>query len=207
VRQGCGRKAECVHRVVGCLSCHAPLASVAGGIYHVTARGNRQQVTYVDDRDRLLFLELFERVAERRHWETYAYCLMPNHYHLVVMTPEPNLSRGIQLVNSAYAQRFNKRYGLTGHLFQGRFHSVLVASHRHLLELSRYLAQNPVRAGLCAQPSDWPWSSCRSLLGAARGPNFLVAERVLEHFGTDPVRAQKAFHRFVHEPVPKRPGS
>jgi putative transposase len=175
-------------------------------MYHVTSRGNRRQVTYVDDRDHRLFLTLLEVVAERFRWETYAYCLMPNHYHLVVMTPEPNLSRGIQLVNGVYAQRFNRRHGQSGHLFQGRFHSVLVMDDRHLLELSRYLAQNPVRAGLCTRPSEWPWSSCRSLLGVARAPGFLLVDRVLEHFGTDPDRARRAFHRFVHDQVPKRPG-
>ena len=180
-------------------------ALVPGGIYHVTARGNRRQGTYLDDQDHRLFLALFESVTRRLRWETYAYCLMPNHYHLVLMTPEPDLSQGIQLVNGVYAQWFNRRHGFSGHLFQGRFHSVFVTSDYHLLELSRYLAQNPVRAGLCGSPSDWPWSSCRAVLGLARAPGFLVVERVLEHFGTDPDRARRAFHNFVHDPVRTRP--
>jgi REP element-mobilizing transposase RayT len=174
-----------------------------GGIYHVTARGNRRQAIFADDRDRRTFLEQLGFVADTHGWEGYSYCLMPNHIHLVVMTPEPDLSVGIQRLNGTYAQLFNRRHGFDGHLFQGRFHSVEVAADGHLLELSRYLAQNPVRAGLCAGPADWPWSSCRAVLGLSRPLDFLRVERVLGHFGPDRDRARRAFHTFVHELVPK----
>jgi putative transposase len=132
---------------------------VAGGTYHVTARGNRRQPIFHDESDRQLFLALFKRVAERRAWHTLAYCLMTNHFHLVIETPVANLSLGMHRLNFTYAQYFNARHSVDGHLFDGRFHSVLVESESQLLELLRYVAFNPVRAGLCARPSEWRWSS------------------------------------------------
>lgn len=176
-----------------------PRPQFAGAIYHVTARGNRRQEIFTDDRDRLRFLGLLDQVASRHGWVGHAYCLMPNHFHLVVETPRPTLSAGLQWLNGSYAQWFNWRHQKDGHLFQGRFHSVLVTTDAHLLELSRYTVQNPVRARLCASPIDWPWSSCRASLGLSRPSRFLSVGRVLGHFGPDPVRARKAFHSFVHD--------
>ena len=170
---------------------------IAGGIYHVTARGNRRQEIFTDDRDRIRFLALLDQVAVRFGWSGHAYCLMPNHFHLVVETPGPTLSAGLQRLNGSYAQWFNWRHQKDGHLFQGRFHSVVVETDSHLLELSRYTVQNPVRARLCPSPIDWPWSSCRAILGLARPADFLVIGRVLSHFGPDLERARRAFHIFV----------
>jgi putative transposase len=177
----------------------APRLQIAGGIYHVTARGNRRQEIFTDDGDRIRFLALLDDVACRLDWSGHAYCLMPNHFHLVVETPGPTLSAGLQRLNGSYAQWFNLRHRKEGHLFQGRFHSILVETDAHLLELSRYTVRNPVRARLCATPIDWPWSSCRAMLGLARPTNFLTVSRVLGHFGPDPHRARRAFHRFVNE--------
>lgn len=176
-----------------------PRLQLAGGIYHVTSRGNRRQEIFTDDRDRLRFLVLLDQVANRVGWVGHAYCLMPNHFHLVVETPSPTLSAGLQWLNGSYAQWFNWRHRKDGHLFQGRFHSVLVETDPHLLELSRYTVQNPVRARLCASPIDWPWSSCRAMLGLAPPADFLAVRRVLGHFGTDLDRARRAFHTFVHD--------
>jgi putative transposase len=124
---------------------------------------------------------------------------MPNHYHLVVETANGDLSIGMHRLNSGYAHRFNDCHGLSGHLFQGRFHSVLVESDWHLLELSRYLALNPVRAGLCKSPLEWPWSSYAAVAGAASPPSFLAAERLLAHFGADRDWARRTLRWFVRD--------
>jgi REP element-mobilizing transposase RayT len=184
----------------------APRLQIEGGVYHVTARGNRRQTIFTDDRDRMRFLALLNEVAGRLDWSGHAYCLMPNHFHLLVETPGRTLSRGLQRLNGSYAQWFNWRHGLSGHLFQGRFHSVLVETDAHLLELSRYAVQNPVRARLCDSPADWPWSSCRAMLGLARPADFLAVDRVLAHFGHDAGRARRAFHSFVHDTGPNGRG-
>lgn len=176
-----------------------PRIQVAGGIYHVTARGNRKQPIFLDERDRQQFLTILGLVISRRRWRCHAYCLMPNHFHVVVETPDPDLSDGMRALNGAYAQWFNRRHGLSGHLFQGRFHAVLVETDWHLLELSRYVVLNPVRANLCRDAGAWRWSSYRASVGAGRRPAFLTTDWVLEHFGQAPEQARAAFRRFVQE--------
>jgi putative transposase len=183
-----------------------PRLNFPGGIHHVTARGNRRQAVFADARDYATFLALLGEVVARFTWHCHAYCLMGNHYHLVIQTPEANLSRGMQLLNSSYAQWFNRRHELDGHVFQGRFHAVVVESDWHLLELSRYLALNPVRGGLAAEPAGWPWSSYSALLRGS-GPAFLKVSRVLEHFGADPERARRAFHTFIAAGLERSSGS
>jgi putative transposase len=143
------------------------------------------------------FLNLFGGVAGQVGWRCHAYCLMPNHYHLVVETPEANLSAGMHRLNGGYARWFNRRYNLNGHLFQQRFHAVLVESDWHLLELSRYLALNPVRAGLCRTPAAWPWSSYRLVTEPVPSPAFFARGKVLGYFGCDPERARETFKVFV----------
>jgi putative transposase len=174
-----------------------PRVQVAGGIFHVTARGNRQQLIYADDADRQLFLSLLERVVARCGWRCHAYCLMSNHFHLVIETPQPNLSYGLQLLNGAYAQCFNHRHGLSGHLFQGRFHSVLVETSDQFLQLVRYVVLNPVRAGLCERPEDWPWSSYRAFLARISPPRFLAVDLLLAELGQDPDRARAVLQDLV----------
>jgi putative transposase len=110
---------------------------IAGGIYHVTCRGNRKEPIFLSDGDRILFLALVKKVTARRRWLIHSYCLMQNHYHLLLETPEADLSAGMQTINGEYAQWFNRDYGFVGHVFQGRFHAVLVESDWHLLELTR----------------------------------------------------------------------
>ena len=163
----------------------------------MTSRGNRRQPIYMDNDDSQCFLQVLDRVVARCRWRCHLYCLMPNHFHSVIETPEPNLSYGLQLLNGRYAQWFNHRHGLTTHLFQGRFHSVLVESDWHLLQLARYLVLNPVRAGLCEKPGDWPWSSYRAMVGDVSPPRFLTTDWLLARFGRDPARARLAFERFV----------
>ena len=173
--------------------------NVANGIYHLTARGNRRQLIFLGDDDRRRFLALLDQVAARLGWRCHAYCLMPNHYHLVIETAAPDLSVGMHRLNSGYAHWFNQRHDLDGHLFQSRFHSVLVESQWHLVELCRYVALNPVRAGLCAHPAAWSWSSYRAVLGARAMLRCFTADLVLGLFGRDRERARSAFRRFVLE--------
>ena len=132
---------------------------IAGGMFHVTSRGNRRQSIYHDDDDRRQFLVLRDRVVRLCGWRMLAYCLMTNHFHLLIETRAPNLSAGMHRLNSAYAKYFNERHSVDGHLFDRRFGSRLVETDEHLDEALRYIAFNPVRAGLCADPREWRWSS------------------------------------------------
>src|SRR6184192_2866099 len=139
-----------------------PRPRFAGALYHIGARGNRRQQIFSCATDYRRFLAILAFVVERFGWRCLTYCLMPNHFHLLVETPEPNISEGMQLLNGTYAQWFNLRYGYDGHLFQGRYFSQLIEGPYHLLELSRYVVLNPVRAGICEDAAGWPWSSCRA---------------------------------------------
>jgi putative transposase len=172
----------------------------APGIYHVTSRGNRGQEVFAADTDRLRFLALLESICAKASWTVHAHCLMPNHYHLVVEIGLPTLSSGLQRLNGVYAQTFNRRHRFVGHLFQGRFHSVRVETDPHLLELARYLPLNPVRARLCDEPADWPWSSYRATLGISRPAPYLAIDRVLGLFALDRRRARESFRAFVATP-------
>lgn len=170
---------------------------VPNGVFHVTSRGNRRQKIFLDQEDHLRFLYLLDELTRRRGWRGFSYCLMPNHYHLVFETPGADLSAGMQWLNGRFAQAFNGFHALDGHVFQGRFHSVLVESDWHLLELSRYLALNPVRAGLCADPGEWQWSSYAAIAGLERPRPFLSSRRVLRHFGSTRSAARARFEAFV----------
>jgi REP element-mobilizing transposase RayT len=180
-----------------------PRIQIPNGVFHVTSRGNRRQKVFLDANDHLIFLYLLDELSRRRGWRGYSYCLMPNHYHLVFETPGPDLSDGMQWLNGRFAQAFNGLHGLDGHVFQGRFHSVLVESDMHLLELSRYLALNPVRAGLCDRPGDWPWSSYSAVAGLDRARPFLSPRRVLRHFGRTRSAARRSFEAFVEDAPPR----
>jgi REP-associated tyrosine transposase len=131
------------------------------GIYHVTARGVDRSPIFVDDNDRRLFLHLLAEGAERFAWRCHAFCLMGTHYHLVVEALRELLSAGLHRLNGLYAQQFNKLHDRTGHLFGGRFHAWLLDDEDHFRETCRYVLLNPVRAGLCGRPEDWPWSGRR----------------------------------------------
>ena len=173
----------------------------AGAVYHVTSRGNAGQAIFADDADRTRFLDLLGREIEQHRWRCHAYCLMDNHYHLLVETPEANLSRGMGRLNMTYAQGFNRRHERNGHLFQGRFHAVVVEKDSHLLELCRYLVLNPVRAGLVDSPMAWPWSSYRATASGRGGPDWLTTRWTLQHFGEADSRGRRAYRRFVREGI------
>jgi REP element-mobilizing transposase RayT len=177
---------------------------IPGGLYHVTTRGNRRQPIVLEDRDCELFLFLLDKVVEQLGWRVHAYCVMTNHYHLLVETPDADISVGMQLLNGQYAQAFNRRHGYEGHLFERRFAAQVVESDYHLLELCRYIVLNPVRAGLCRHPAEWPWSSYRAMVGRTRRPRFLSLE-LLGMFGSDRTKARAAFEQFVMRGVARSP--
>jgi putative transposase len=170
-----------------------------GALYHVTGRGNARALVYGDDADRRRFLDLLWAAVARRGWLCHAYCLMGNHYHLVVETPAANLGRGMRDLGGVYTQAFNRRHGRSGHVFQGRYHAVLVQRDVHLLELCRYVVLNPVRARLAARAEDWLWSSYRATAGLAARPEALCTDWVLGQFGRRRRAAQRAYAAFVAE--------
>jgi len=170
-----------------------------GALYHVTSRGNAGEDIFLEDSDRATFLEVLDHVVGRYGWVCHAYCLMTNHYHLLIETPRPNLSKGMRQLNGVYTQAFNRRHGRTGHVLEGRFKAILVEKENHLLELARYVVLNPVRAGMVRSARDWPWSSYRATGGEARVSRFLTVTWVLSQFAEDPERATREYRRFVKE--------
>jgi putative transposase len=171
----------------------------AGGLFHVTVRGVDRRLIFQSATDYIAFLSLLDQAVVCYEWRCRFYCLMGNHFHLFVVTPKPTLSQGMQHLNGCYAQGFNHRHGRRGPLFEDRFGSLRIESDRHLLELLRYLALNPVRAGLCASPEDWRWSSFSATVGLEPVPRFLDIDPVLGLFGANRRAAQQAFRTFVDE--------
>jgi REP element-mobilizing transposase RayT len=174
-------------------------AQIPDGIYHVTSRGNRRQPTFLDSDDHRFQLWCVDRTVARYGWTCGSWCHMPNHFHLLIQTPAPNLSRGMQDLNGLYGQVFNDRHGYDGHVFQGRFHSKLVDDDSHLLVASRYIEMNPVRAGICAHPLEWRWSSCRAAMGLVAKPDFLDLGWLFGHFGRDLEEARRRYFAFIEE--------
>jgi putative transposase len=174
---------------------------LAGGLYHVTARGDRREVIYRDDQDRIDWLALLGEVCSRFHWRCHAWCEMTNHYHFVVETPDANLSKGMRQLNGVYTQKTNQRHGLVGHLFQGRYKAILVERDAYLLELARYVVLNPVRAGMVREAGDWPWSSYRAMDGQVAAPDWLETDWLLGQFGQERTCAQAAYRDFVREGI------
>lgn len=156
---------------------------LAGGLYHVTARGDRREDIYRDDEDRLKWLAILGEVCDRFNWRCHAYCQMSNHYHIVVETIEGNLSTGMRHLNGVYTQAFNRRHCLVGHLFQGRFKGILVEKDSYLLELARYVVLNPVRARMVSDVGDWPWSSYGAMVGQCVPPSWMETDWLLGQFG------------------------
>jgi REP element-mobilizing transposase RayT len=175
----------------------------AGALYHVTSRGNRRADIFLDDQDHDRFLAGLRSVIERYRWLCSAYCLMDNHYHLLIETPAANLSQGMRQLNSVYTQAFNRRHGGVGHVLQGRYKAILVEADAYLLELARYIVLNPVRAGMVRGAGDWPWSSYRATAGDGAddgagdraAPSWLALDKLLAMFGAGDARA--AYRRFV----------
>ena len=164
-----------------------------GGLYHVTSRGDRREDIFLDDGDRLQWLALLGHVCDRFDWRCHAYCLMSNHFHLVVETVQASLSAGMRQLNGVYTQSHNRAHGRVGHVFQGRFKAILVQRDSYLLELARYVVLNPVRAGMCAMPQQWPWSSYNATIASSPAPHWLHTSWLLAQFGEEPAPSRHAY--------------
>jgi len=172
----------------------------SGALYHLTARGNAGSDIFIDDHDRTRFLRYLQAEIAQQGWICYAYCLMNNHYHLMIETPEANLVSGMRRLNGRYSQSFNLRYDRAGHVFQGRYKSIVVEKESYLLELARYIVLNPVRAGMVRRPEQWPWSSYQATAGLSAVPEWLAGNGLKEHFG-----GSRAYRKFVSDGMGKAP--
>ncbi|NOZ52716.1 MAG: addiction module toxin RelE [Gammaproteobacteria bacterium] len=168
-----------------------------GALYHITSRGDRLENIYEEDNDYRLFLRTLNHVCTRYNWCCHSYCLMTNHYHLMIETPDANLSKGMRQLNGLYTQRFNQCHQRVGHVFQGRYKAIHVEKDSYLLQLSRYIVLNPVRANMVPFPRQWIWSSYRATVGEIVAPPWLTTEWVLSQFGTHLKAAQQAYRLFV----------
>jgi len=172
-----------------------------GSYRHITARGNDRHALFRDDDDRWAFLGALGDVTRSFGWRCLGWCLMTTHYHLLVQEQAKPLSSGMHLLHSRYVRQFNRRHGHRGHVFGGRYHVATIVDDAHLLLALRYVARNPVEAGLCARPESWPWSSYGQLVGARPPMSFLSRAHALSLFDPRPERAVELARRFV-EPVP-----
>jgi putative transposase len=170
-----------------------------GAVYHVTSRGNARTDIFEDDGDRERFLKILGKVVKRFNWICHAHCLMDNHYHLLIETPEGNLSAGMRQLNGVYTQSFNRAHDRDGHVFKGRFKAILVEKECHLLELCRYVVLNPVRAGITDQPEHYPWSSYLPTIGKKTVPSFLSTEWLLGNFSLSLDAARRRYRQFVSD--------
>lgn len=170
-----------------------------GAYYHVTSRGNEQKDVFKSRKDREKFLEYLASATQRYGAVIHAYCQMTNHYHLLLETPEGNLSQIMRHINGAYTTYFNVKRKRAGHLFQGRFKAILVEADAYAAELSRYIHLNPVKAGIVNRPEDYPWSSYRSYIGQSQATEWLMTDFILGYFGASGER----YRAFVEELIGK----
>ena len=168
-----------------------------GAFYHVTSRGNEQKDIFKSRNDREQFCSYLKSSAERYGANVHAYCLMSNHYHLLLETPEGNLSQIMRHINGAYTTYFNSKRKRAGHLFQGRYKAILIEADEYAAELSRYLHLNPVKAGMVAKPQEYEWSSYRYYLGQTATPAWLRTDFVLSYFGG--MAGMENYREFVNE--------
>jgi len=171
----------------------------AGALYHVSTRGDGREDIYTDDDDRKLWLDILGQVCGRFNWVIHGYCQMTNHYHLLIETADPNLSKGMRQLNGVYTQRFNQAHSRVGHVFQGRYKAILVQKDDYLLELSRYIVLNPVRASMVRSARDWPWSNYRATAGMTISPSWLETDWILAAFVKRKSNAQIAYRHFVSQ--------
>lgn len=172
-----------------------------GATYHITSRGNARAAIYLDEDDRQQFLCLLASCVEKFHWICHAYCLMDNHYHLLIETPEANLQEGMRQLNGVYTQRFNRAHATVGHVFQGRYKAILVDRDSYLLELCRYIVLNPVRANMVASAEQYLWSSYHATAGDVTNPIWLQTDWVLSQFAKRKTTARARYRQFVEEGI------
>lgn len=172
---------------------------LAGAVHHVTSRGDGRDDIFLSDEDRRIWLSTFGQACKRFNWVCHAFCLMSNHYHVVIETPDANLSAGRRQLNGVYTQRFNRQHQRVGHVFQGRYKAILVEKDSYLLELARYVVLNPLRAGMVRRLEQWAWSSYLPTCGQAAKPDWLQTDFLLAQFSPQRARAIKRYVEFVHE--------
>ena len=175
----------------------------AGALYHVTSRGNARQAIYLDEQDFQIFVEVLADTCQRFNWVVHSYCLMTNHYHILLETPDGNLSKGMRQLNGVYTQKFNRKHRRVGHLYQGRYKAILVDKEAYLLEVGRYILLNPVRAGMVDSPDEYEWSSWHSTLGEKEVPDWLAIDQTLLPFGHTRAIAKQRYQQFVLDGVSK----
>jgi putative transposase len=173
----------------------------AGAFYHVLNRGQRREPIVQDGQDGERFVSDLSKLAQPYGVRIHGYCLMTNHYHLILETPHANLSQAVQWLNAAYAPYYNRRHPLCGHLFQGRFKAILLDSGPYLEVVSRYIHLNPVRAGLVAEARRYPWSSCRYFVGAEKAPDWLQTQQILGGFARTVKAAQRRYAQYLAQPA------
>ena len=175
--------------------------SFPGAIYHITSRGNARAAVYLDDDDRQRSLDLLASCVEKFNWICHTYCLMDNHYHLLIETPDANLQMGMRQLNGVYTQQFNRRHARVGHVFQGRYKAILVDKDSYLLELCRYVVLNPVRAKMVTLPEQFHWSSYAAMMGTEQGASWLSSDWILSQFSSRKSIAKKRYQQFVLEGI------
>jgi REP element-mobilizing transposase RayT len=180
---------------------------IENGLFHVTNRGVDRRDIVLDDNDRHTWLRLLDRNAARCGWRVFAFALLDNHFHLYLRTPRANLSTGMRDFESAYVNQFNPRHVREGHLFQGRFHAVIVENDSHSWELTRYIHLNSLRAGLFKDPMQDRWNSYRHYLNPVHSPDWLDWKTVLAEFGGTESRARLAYKRFVDSGIANPPAN
>ena len=168
-----------------------------GAFYHVTSRGNERKAVFKSKRDREKFFEYLDSAAQRYDAVIHAFCLMNNHYHLLIETPTGNLPQIMRHINGAYTTYFNVKRARPGHLFQGRYKAILVEIDEYAKELSRYIHLNPVRAKMVKTPEEYEWSSYRFYIGETKPPKWLYRDFILGYFGNKVSIAQKEYRKFV----------
>ncbi len=169
----------------------------------MTSRGSNRGAIFLRPSDRLDFLGALAAVVRKHEWLCYAYCLMTNHYHLVIQIPEGGLSQGMKRLNGGFSSLFNYRHGREAHLFRNRFSAELVKHEAHLLQACRYVVLNPVRANICSSAADWRWSSFRACAGHDPSPAFLAEREVLALFGLPADLARERYRAFVADGAPE----
>jgi putative transposase len=170
---------------------------LVAGVYHVTTRSAGPSAVFTDGDERTRFCNLVGQTTRRLGWKCWAFCVMPTHFHLLLDVPENTLQPGMQRINWGYARWFNAQRGRSGHLFGERYYCVRVETDVHMLILLRYLARNPVSAGLCERPSDWFWSSYRGAIGLDAGFPFVDAAPLRAYFGPNAERATALIRQYV----------
>jgi putative transposase len=188
---------DCIKEV--CEMGRAPRIEYEGAVYHVTNRGNGQEMIYREEADWKAFLGIMSDVISEFGWRIYTYCLMGNHYHLLLETPQPNLSLGMRELDLRYTKRYNGRYEHSGHVFQGRYWSGLVLNDNYLIDAASYLLLNPVRAQLVRSPEEWRWSSCAAMAGLAPSCSWLDVDWLPVDFQGAPGDPNGPFLSYVRE--------